>query len=75
MNFLATSKECCGDVAAGSGGLTSIAVDQLREMGLGDLAVGDVNGDGVLDTSDMDAFLAGQKPVKGLRTRGVSSIR
>jgi hypothetical protein len=71
MNFLASAKDCCGvyGLPAGAQGVTSISVRELREMGRGELAVGDLNGDGMLDMSDMDAFMQGARPVtKGSRT-------
>jgi len=79
MNFLASSKECCEGSTAGVGntiGLTEVTVDQLRQMGMGDLAVADLNRDGVLDLNDMNAFLAGETPVKkGVRGSKGSSLR
>jgi hypothetical protein len=71
MNFLASAKECCypGTILpAGLRGITEISVRELRERGLGDLAAGDVNGDGMLNLADMDAFMQGARPDgKGIR--------
>ena len=59
-NFLTSSKDCCCGPAAGTTvGRTEISVRELREMGLGDLAVGDVNRDGLLNMDDVNAFQAG----------------
>ena len=44
--------------------LTEISVDELRQMGLGDLAVADLNGDGLVNAEDMDAFMQGARPTK-----------
>lgn len=76
-NFLVSTKECCGapqvDGAAASP-ITSITVDQLRAEGLGDIAVADLNGDGVLDQADMEAFGAGARPSKN-NNRGGKGVR
>jgi hypothetical protein len=64
-NFLAHSKNACcpGSAAAESlVGRTEISVRELRELDMGDLAVADLNGDGVVNTDDMAAFMAGQQP-------------
>jgi hypothetical protein len=72
MNFLASAKLCCGIEGLPAGMLeptTEITVRELREMGRGELSVADLNGDGVLDMSDMQAFMQGARPVtKGTRT-------
>ena len=42
--------------------ITSISVADLYVFGLGDLAVADLNHDGVLDILDMYAFIGGARP-------------
>jgi len=42
--------------------VTSISVRQLHQMGLGHMAVGDVNHDGMLNQADMMAVFGGQLP-------------
>ncbi|UCC28922.1 MAG: hypothetical protein JSU86_12050, partial [Phycisphaerales bacterium] len=71
MNFLDHSKDCCCGPAAGTiVGRTEVSVRELREMGLGELAVGDLNRDGLLNMDDVQAFQAGdQQPRKGSRDR------
>ena len=59
---------CCGQpfrMADGSpdkGPVTSITVRELRRLGLGHLAAGDLNHDRVLDERDMAAFADGVRP-------------
>jgi hypothetical protein len=65
-NFLTSSKNSCcqGDAASAPTPITEISVDELRQLGLGDLAAGDLNGDGLLNAQDMDAFMQGARPTK-----------
>jgi hypothetical protein len=75
-NFLVSQKDCCCGPQIGSepNPISSISVDQLREQGLGDLAVADLNGDGMLDTADMDAYSQGARPSKN-NNRGGKGVR
>jgi hypothetical protein len=61
QNFLSSSKiTCCPDSAASADvGRTSVTVRELRQMGMGDLVVADLNNDGVVDSADMNAFANG----------------
>lgn len=71
MNFLVSSKLCCcGPQVAGVNPVTEISVAQLRALGLGDLAVADLNGDGLLNLADMAAFDQGVRPSKTTPTKG-----
>jgi hypothetical protein len=74
QNFLEESKDSCcpGDQTAFNPDppITSITVKELRRMGLGDLAVADLNGDGTLDQADMTAFLQGQVPQRDSKREG-----
>jgi hypothetical protein len=73
MNFLEDSKDCCciGSSAATPSGRTSISVRSLRANGMGDLAVADLNNDGVVNMDDMQLLLQGDVPTKGGKTRSV----
>ena len=77
INFLEFSELRCdgslliddsGDFASAkglerrTGPVTSISIDQLHGMGMGNLAEADLNGDGMLDTGDVAAFLNGARP-------------
>jgi hypothetical protein len=64
-HFLASSKDvCCPDgPTAFDSPVTEISVKQLRTLGLGELAVADLNRDGMINAADMAAFEAGQAPV------------
>ena len=53
----------------------SITVKELRRLGMGELAVADLNGDGVLDQADMTAFMQGTEPVAPVRDVKRSSVR
>lgn len=77
-NFLVSSKGvCCGPQAGASEApaLVEVSVDELNQMGLGDLAVADLNGDGVVNAQDMDAFTQGARPAKSNDRKGVKGLR
>lgn len=73
-NFLVSAKECCGaaSLPASVQGRTEVSVSELRQMGMGNLQVADLNGDGLLNVDDMSAFMQGVRPgtksTKGTRT-------
>jgi len=68
INFLANDKDdCCHNGSAGADevGRTEISVKDLREMGLPELAIADLNNDGLVNTDDMAAFVQGARPKAG----------
>ena len=70
QNFLATSKNsCCEDASAAVAEqpILSITVKELRRRGLGELAVADLNNDGVVNVEDMTAFQDGETPARGTK--------
>jgi hypothetical protein len=75
QNFMEHSKDSCCDTGARTedDAIYSITVKELHRKGFGELAVADLNGDGILDANDMAAFLAGDRPEMGTKgqTRGV----
>ena len=73
LNFLGMNEaRCDGSFFLASNGplspaaaprpITRISVAELISRGLGDLAQGDLNDDGVLDQGDLGAFFAGARP-------------
>jgi hypothetical protein len=67
INFLeSNSPGCCDDrELAGdrpAGPVSSVTVEDLFKLGLGDLAIADLNGDGIVDQLDMAAFAGGMLP-------------
>ncbi|MBI1825571.1 MAG: HYR domain-containing protein [Planctomycetes bacterium] len=65
VNFLkGDDANCCGAaaVAAQKDPVARISVLELAARGLGDLSVGDLNGDGWLDEADIAAFASGVRP-------------
>jgi hypothetical protein len=76
-NFLVSSKDCCcGPQAAGEPlALSEVSVDELRQMGLDDLVVADLNADGVVNGDDMEAFSQGVRPTKSHDRKGGKGLR
>ena len=71
-NFLTSSKDCCCGAAAGvTVPRTEVSVRELREMGMGELAIADLDGNGLVNLDDITAFMAGDRPVKVAPVRGV----
>jgi hypothetical protein len=72
INFLANDKDdCCHDPSASEPvGRTEVTVKQLREMGLESLVIADLNGDGLVNTDDMAAFVQGARPKADKVNRG-----
>ncbi len=66
INFLETNEaNCCGaegSPASSQTPVTDISVKDLIRSGRGDLAAGDLNGDGRLNQDDVAAFLSGVRP-------------
>ncbi|MHC5112154.1 MAG: hypothetical protein ACYTHJ_20025 [Planctomycetota bacterium] len=70
QNFLKTSKNsCCEDAtaAAGEEPVVAITVKELRRRGLGELVVADLNGDFMIDQTDMAVFMAGQPTERNIK--------
>lgn len=63
-SLLPAEPNCCGAAIAAEAELPveSITLTELRRRGMGDLAVADLNEDGVLDYRDMSAFMGGARP-------------
>jgi hypothetical protein len=66
-SLLSSEPDCCsaGVAASGPGPIESITIRELHGMGLGHMAVADINRDGVLDMDDLQAFLQGDVPPSG----------
>lgn len=64
----ASEPDCCGagSTAAASGPIEAISVRDLRRLGLGHLATGDINRDGMLDMDDVLMLLDGTEPSAGV---------
>jgi hypothetical protein len=74
MNFLESSKDCCCPGSVGNTrGRTEIAVTELRQSGLSDLVVADLNGDGMVNMDDMAEFLSGNVPARKPAHSGIRS--
>jgi hypothetical protein len=71
-NFLVSSKDCCCGPSAASlpPALTEVPVSEYP-----DLAVADLNGDGVLNAADMEAFTQGVRPAKSNDRKGGKGLR
>jgi hypothetical protein len=76
-NFLTSVKDCCCGPQASSlpPALVEVTVDELRQMGYEDLIVADLNGDGVLNAQDMEAFMQGARPAKSNDRKGGKGLR
>jgi hypothetical protein len=68
INFWAVSEAACcavpGPAAGGDGPITRISVRDLIRMGQGDLAILDLNGDRWYDTTDVQLWLEGVRPLQ-----------
>ena len=64
-SFQASELGCCGGAAAASNGgpLAEISIKELRRRGLYHLRFADLNGDGILNAEDVNAFLSGSHPL------------
>jgi hypothetical protein len=81
-SFLESDKlSCCGTVAgAGAIAPTEVAYDrisvaELKELGVANAGVADLNGDGWVDFLDMRAFAAGMRPELSKPARGHNRIK
>jgi hypothetical protein len=79
-NFLVSSKECCcgpevGGMETAPVPITEISVNELRQLGHDDLVGADLNGDGLVNGDDMDAFMQGVRPTKTGNGRGGKGLR
>jgi hypothetical protein len=79
-NYLAASKDACEGCPGGRAEyvpVESITVKQLRAQGMAELAVADLNRDGVLDSTDMEAYMQGVQPVRveQIRSEKLGGVR
>jgi len=79
-NYLMASKDACAGCPGGRVAyvpVESITVKQLRAQGMGELAVADLNRDGVLDSADMEAYMQGVQPVRveQIRSEKLGGVR
>lgn len=65
IGFL-SSGESCGSAFNGGSPRTRVSVRELRRAGMGDIAAGDLTGDGWLDTRDIAYYLEHGIPQAGL---------
>lgn len=73
MNFLEDSKDCCCPGSSSLGnvvGRTEISVRELFENDMADLAVADLNSDGMVNLADMAALMQGVRPANKPADRG-----
>jgi hypothetical protein len=63
-NYMQNSLDaCCPDgIGSVTTGRSEVSVGELRQMGLSELIVADLNGDGLINTDDMAAFAQGFRP-------------
>lgn len=73
--FEASEANCCSQpglaLEGGDGPRSEISIEELYELGMEDLAVADLNGDGWLTAEDLSLFMQGVRP--GQETHGVLS--
>jgi hypothetical protein len=76
-NFLVSSKDCCCGPSAADlpPALAEVSIDELRQMGLDEMIVADLNTDGVLNADDMEAFSQGARPAKSNDRNGGKGLR
>jgi hypothetical protein len=53
--------------------MAAVTLKQLRRMGMGDLAVADINRDGRIDSADIVAFMQGQRGGEATRNAGAGN--
>ncbi len=79
INFLkGDDADCCSSpspMGPADRPVLSISVEELRRRGLGHLAIGDLNGDAVLDQADMAAFMSGARPSLKPQTKEGASLQ
>ena len=76
INFFSVADaNCCGLPRGAGGPRASITVRELRRSGRRELAVADLNHDGIIDQQDIAAFLAGGRPPGVLTPRGVGRVK
>jgi hypothetical protein len=61
VNFFSIG-ETCGGGTASDGARDRMSVAELRKLGLGELAIADLNRDGWVDTGDMALWMQGVRP-------------
>lgn len=70
-NFLA-SGATCGSAWTGGGARAQISVRELRRLGMGELAIADLNSDGWVSPQDIAAWMNGARPERAARDTGVA---